>query len=514
MAPSEGGGGADAGDTAPSEGGTDVAVDGPAGDGGTAVMRSFYTHPTYPAGVIRPNKPQPMLDGAVTAIYTGWKKFVINGCGGSYVKAGADIGMNLATVSELQGMGMVITVILAGHDENARTIFDGMFRVARAHKSNNNMALMSKEVRQTGTNCANATMPESQTDGDLDIATALLMADKQWGSGGTVNYAMEARNMIAAIKMNDVNAMSKLPLLGDWVSVNDQKFYWGTRTADFIPGHLRAFGGATSDTFWMQSVDAIYGLVAKIQMVNSATTGLLPDFVMNLNTNGVPATANWSGAGNPNDGQFFYHAARTPLRLVADYISSGGSEARAKAALAKMNAWIRMKTTENPAMIIDGYNITTRGQHRQRADGGVRGAVRGRRGGGRRQPGLGGRHLEPDQRRRRGQRQPGREHPPDVAAGDVRPLVGAVAEFSSSKMSADLAGGVRSRSRPDGRPGRRCARPVQRRTARPPTIRRPLAAKGRGEPLDATRRPRLAAMPPAGSAPASLRDRRTRCCRS
>ena len=70
-----------------------------------------------------------MLDGAVTAIYTGWKKFVINGCGGSYVKAGADIGMNLATVSELQGMGMVITVILAGHDENARTIFDGMFRV-------------------------------------------------------------------------------------------------------------------------------------------------------------------------------------------------------------------------------------------------------------------------------------------------------------------------------------------------------------------------------------------------
>ena len=46
------------------------------------------------------------------------------------------------------------------------------------------MALMSKEVRQTGANCPTPTMPESQTDGDLDIATALLMADKQWGSGG------------------------------------------------------------------------------------------------------------------------------------------------------------------------------------------------------------------------------------------------------------------------------------------------------------------------------------------
>ena len=29
---------------------------------------------------------------------------------------------------------------------------------------------------------------ESQTDGDLDIALSLLMADKQWGSGGAVNY--------------------------------------------------------------------------------------------------------------------------------------------------------------------------------------------------------------------------------------------------------------------------------------------------------------------------------------
>jgi hypothetical protein len=205
----------------------------------------------------------------------------------------------------------------------------------------------------------NADMPDTQNDGDLDISTALLMAEKNRGNRATDNYGMEARTMIAAIKMNDLNAMSKLPLLGDWVSVNDAKFYWGARTSDFITGHLRAFGTATNDTFWMQSVDAIYGLIAKIQMVNSPTTGLLPDFVMNLNTNGVPASANWSGAGNPNDGQYFYHAARAPLRLVADYISSGGSEARAKTALAKMNTWIRMKTMDNPAMIIDGYNIGT-----------------------------------------------------------------------------------------------------------------------------------------------------------
>ena len=31
-------------------------------------------------------------------------------------------------------------------------------------------------------------MAESQTDGDMDIAIALLMAEKQWGNGGTINY--------------------------------------------------------------------------------------------------------------------------------------------------------------------------------------------------------------------------------------------------------------------------------------------------------------------------------------
>ena len=177
---------------------------------------------------------------------------------------------------------MIITVILAGHDENARTIFDGMFRVARAYKSTNNMALMSKEVRQTGTNCANAAMPESQTDGDLDIATALLMADKQWGSGGH-------RQLRAGGAQHDRRHQDERHERHDrscrcWATGSastTQKFYWGGRSADFIAGHLRAFGGATSDTFWIQSVDAIYGLVAKIQMVNSPTTGLLPDFVIN-----------------------------------------------------------------------------------------------------------------------------------------------------------------------------------------------------------------------------------------
>ena len=53
----------------------------------------------------------------------------------------------------------------------------------------------------------------SATDGDLDIAFALLLADKQWGSGGA--YLAEAKKVIAAIKEKEMNAMTKLPLLAD-----------------------------------------------------------------------------------------------------------------------------------------------------------------------------------------------------------------------------------------------------------------------------------------------------------
>ena len=104
-------------------------------------------------------------------------------------------------------------------------------------------------------------------------------------------------------------------------------------------------------------MDAVYTTIAKIQMTNSPTTGLLPDFVINLNSTPVPAPANWSINNSPNDGQFSYHAARVPLRIVMDYLVSNGTEARAKAALVKINEWVKTKHAGNPAAVVDGYRI-------------------------------------------------------------------------------------------------------------------------------------------------------------
>ncbi len=59
---------------------------------------------------------------------------------------------------------------------------------------------------------------DSATDGDLDIAYALLLADVQWGSAAAVNYRQEAERTLEAIVQHTVDPATHLTLLGDWVA--------------------------------------------------------------------------------------------------------------------------------------------------------------------------------------------------------------------------------------------------------------------------------------------------------
>jgi endo-1,4-beta-D-glucanase Y len=378
---------------------TDGASDGRVGDGGSgdgpsaSAARPFYSHPmTYPADTIRPNNcvppandggapdagatgcPQSTLDQAVASFYDKWKTAYVKGftsgnCNGmSYIAAlpGGDFG-NAQTVSHLQGMGMLITVIMAGHDLRAQATFDGLFRYARRYKSSRNAALMASTISGNCPTPSNSA--ESQTNGDLDIALALLMADRQWGSGGAINYLQEGRAIVSAMKTAEFITVGsdRLPVLGDWVATGqvdggataDPKFTKGLRSSDLMPGHFRSFSAITGDMDWMQSIDGSYTLLERIQANHSMATGLIPDFIVNIDTmTPDPAPAEWSAPNQDNDGEYFYNAARVPLRLASDYItSSGGAATRAKALLTKIEDWITSKTGGNSAQVVDGYEL-------------------------------------------------------------------------------------------------------------------------------------------------------------
>jgi endo-1,4-beta-D-glucanase Y len=313
----------------------------------------FASHPmTYAAGTIRPDHvSQSALDQAVRDFYDEWKgEFLSQTCGtGRYVVLSHTDGANL-TVSEAHGYGMLLAALMAGHDPDARTIFDGMYAYFRDHPSIFTPNLMAWYQNKS---CGDANGGDTASDGDLDIAYALLLADKQWGSCGAVDYLAAAQSVIADIKAAELDTSSQYVLLGDWVTPSDTQYYPATRSSDFMPDHYRAYLAATSDTDWTDVVDRGYDIFDAIQTTYSASTGLLPDFV--VDPLGTPDPAPPGFLEGPNDGKYSYNACRNPWRLATDFVVSG--DARASSALAPINAWIRTTTGNDPSQIGAGYAL-------------------------------------------------------------------------------------------------------------------------------------------------------------
>jgi endoglucanase len=348
-----GAGGGGGGGTGGSGGGGGGSSGCGAQDLGTSTAYTFGSHPlAYPSDVILPTGTQAALDATTASAYDAWKsKYVKQGCGGYYVLSGGGTGTDVGDeVSEGHGYGMVITAIMAGHDPDARAIFDGMYTFFHEFPTASHANLMSWTVDVAGGCQVPSGQTDSATDGDLDIAYALLLANRQWPGGG---YLQKAMAVIADVESGDLHQTTHQPLLGDWASPGDPQ-YDATRPSDFMLDHLRAFGAATCDATWSQSVESVYQLIAKMQTSFSPSTGLLPDFIVKTTTSPAPAAPSF--LEGPADGEYSWNSCRVPWRLATDYIVS--RDARAKAAIAKMNSWIMASTSHDPSQIFDGYTLS------------------------------------------------------------------------------------------------------------------------------------------------------------
>ena len=321
------------------------------GDTSGAVHHPFPKHTAYASGTVKPSHSQADLDDAVRDFYDTWKdKYVADGCGGGrYVVLS---GQGSKTVSEAHGYGMLITAFMAGYDDEAKTVFDGMYHYYLAHQSAITPYLMAWAQNNS---CQNHNGANSATDGDLDIAYALLLADKQWGSGGAINYRDAADKILNAIRNAEVDSSAHWILLGDWATPEDDQYY-ATRTSDFMPGHLDSFHAATGDGDWATLLGSEYTMVGKLQQGFASGTGLLPDFVVDPNN---PSPAPSGFLEGSADGRYGYNACRDPWRLGVHYITKG--DARAKTAVSKLNSWIVGETSGNPGGINAGYQLNGSG---------------------------------------------------------------------------------------------------------------------------------------------------------
>ncbi len=320
----------------------------------------FPQHVTYAPGTIRPDhRPQAEQDADLIALYEAWKTRYLVPAGTEpdghpryrilHHRAGGD------TVSEGMGYGMMIVAYMAGHEPDARTIFDGLYEYVLDHPSVNGPGLMDWDV--PADESPNPPEEDSAFDGDADIAFSLLVASAQWGNRGRFNYRAESRRVLDAIMLRTVGEHSNLALLGDWVNEpGDEYNEYDARTSDFMPDHFHAFARATGDNRWNQVAAACAAAVEHLQTVHSPGVGLIPDFLVPVSgTDHTPKPAPAFFIEGPNDGRYEYNACRDPWRLATDALVNNDPDSRRQAL--RIAQWSRANHGNDPQTIHAGYKL-------------------------------------------------------------------------------------------------------------------------------------------------------------
>jgi hypothetical protein len=305
----------------------------------------------YVAG-IAPSQSAATMDALLKTQYSAWKAERVVPAN-SIVEGGYAVqfsNTSYLTVSEGMGYGMLLAVLFAGHDPQAQQLFDGLLAVVRARPAYgfapfgaNGQYLLEWRLNADGSSAGEGW---NAMDGDLDIAMALLMADRQWGSGGKWNYLQEGKNTIAALKSWNMNASGTTRGLPN---ANNN------RTSDYMVGHFRAFKAATGDTLWDLAVDSAYTLLDRMQTVYSPGVGLMPDFVINTHTATPSPSTGYIGDGNDKEGFFWWNACRNPWRLASDCLLSG--DKRFADVTGRMIDFFKSSSGGDPANIGTGYAL-------------------------------------------------------------------------------------------------------------------------------------------------------------
>jgi endo-1,4-beta-D-glucanase Y len=300
-------------------GGTSGGNGGNGGDGGSSGLFITKGPFPFPQNVKPASCSLTSVGNASTAAlnaYNSWKNTYVtaNGAGGFLRVQRPDKGND--TVSEGIGYGMMAAVYVAD-----RATFDGLWGYAKAHVDTH--GLMNWNITAGGATAANGA--GSASDGDEDMAWALLMASGQWQSQ---DYLDAAKTMIDAIFFNCVGPDTTIT--GGDNQTNDTK-----RFPDyFSPAYYRVFAAATENAGWMEAVDKGYTLLAQV----TGTFGLVPD---------------QSTTAGAISGNYGYDACRMPWRIGMDWCFN--SEPRAQAYLTKIGGFFN-NIGGGAGNIGDGYS--------------------------------------------------------------------------------------------------------------------------------------------------------------
>lgn len=340
----------------------------------------FPSNKTF-AGTIKPDISESTMNSDITSLYDKWKEKYLrrvrfeNGAlqkdfQGYLVIGEANGNMSWASgwtaddygisTSEAHGYGMLMMTLMAGYDNEAKYIFDRMYQVYVNSPSATNKDLMGWAFRQDYDLSATRVLT-SATDGDMDVAYALLMANDQWGggpdhiSGVSISYYDAAVKIINALEASCIytDEGPHFPRLGDSDDV------WGknynhrlTRSSDFLVGHCELFAEVTGKTIWTEVATTMINISEDMQAEHN--NGLMPDFMWNDKGDwgSKVKTQNPGISDEGTDHLFSWNACRYPFRIGAAYIH-GYRQAETKKILDRLSGW----ANTDPSKIMGGYNL-------------------------------------------------------------------------------------------------------------------------------------------------------------
>lgn len=259
-----------------------------------------FENSTYNYGLM----PNNIQQNDIHDVYVDWRQQFVESCSNNRYRIRFDEPSH--TVSEGIGYGMLLSVYA-----NDKEVFDGLWLYYQSFLNSN--GVMHWKVN----GCTNNIEQNGATDAELDVAYALIVADKRWQSNGAINYNSDALSLIQIIKDKEVERGTFVLKPGDM---------WGgsinTNPSYLAPGYFRTFGIYSNDiTYWNAVAAKSYEILNANLSQNNAVYNLVSDWCKSDGTYSdiVP----WAF----NQGQsYYYDAARTPWRIAVDYIWYGTDE--------------------------------------------------------------------------------------------------------------------------------------------------------------------------------------------
>jgi endoglucanase len=284
---------------------------------GQTAKYPFPQNVKYPYGVM----PTTIKSDFAQTWYNSWKTKYLQECNGN-LRPGVD--PLTKSLVEAQGFSMVAVAYMGDKE-----IFDKLYAYYKAKCLYCGMM----EWKQT---CSGGEGGSSATDGDVDVACGLVVANWQWPDGG---YAEKAKSVITNLKKLIVNCNGVSALCAGCGTGGNYGGCGQTDISYYEPAFFRYFAKLTGDASWTKLADDTH--IIRDAAAN-ATTGLVPDW---QTASGTP------GAGGQK-GYYSFDAIRVPYKQALDFLWNGTE---------KCQAWCKKISTwaygVGPGNIVDGYQL-------------------------------------------------------------------------------------------------------------------------------------------------------------